>query len=58
MLGEHLCGSYHAMTGCNGCYTVASSPEASKDESDDDFGSADDAEDDDDGSPGDDEMST
>ena len=43
-----------------GDFTVASSPspEASKDESDDGFGSADDAEDDDDGSPSDDEMST
>ena len=43
-----------------GGFTVASSPspEASKDESDDGFGSADDAEDDDDGLPSDDEMST
>ena len=40
-----------------GGYTVASSPEASEDESDG-FGSADDAEDDDDGSLSDDEMST
>ena len=40
-----------------GGYTVASSPEASEDESDG-FDSADDAEDDDDGSPSDDEMST
>ena len=38
-------------------YTVASSPEASKDVSDG-SGSADDAEDDNDGSPSDDEMST
>ena len=43
-----------------GCFIVASSPspEASKDESDDGFDSANDAEDDDDGSPNDDEMST
>ena len=40
-----------------GGYTVASSPEASKDKSDG-FGSANDVEDDDDGSPSDDEMST
>ena len=40
-----------------GGYTVASSPEASVDESDG-SDSADDAEDDDDGSPNDDEMST
>ena len=40
-----------------GGYTVASSPEASEDESDG-FDNADDAEDDDDGSPSDDEMST
>ena len=37
---------------------MASSPEASKDKSDDGSGSADDVEDDDDGSPSDDEMST
>ena len=40
-----------------GGYTVASSLEASEDESDG-SGSANDAEDDDDGSPSDDEMST
>ena len=40
-----------------GGYIVASSPEASADESDG-SDSADDAEDDDDGSPNDDEMST
>ena len=40
-----------------GGYTVASSPEASKDKSDG-FGSANDVEDDDDGSPSDDEIST
>ena len=40
-----------------GGYIVASSPEASVDESDG-SDSADDAEDDDDGSPNDDEMST
>ena len=40
-----------------GGYTVASSLEASEDESDG-FGNADDAEDDDDGSPSDDEMSS
>ena len=40
-----------------GGYTVASSPQASEDESDG-FDSADDAEDDDNGSPSDDEMST
>ena len=40
-----------------GGYTMASSPEASKDESDD-SGNANDAEDDDDGLPSDDEMST
>ena len=41
-----------------GGYTMASSLEASEDESDDGFSDADDAEDDDDGSPSDDEMST
>ena len=41
-----------------GGYIVASSPEASKDESDDVFDSADDVEDDEDGSSSDDEMST
>ena len=41
-----------------GGYTVASSPKASEDESDDGSGSADNAEDDDDGLPSDDEMST
>ena len=43
-----------------GGFTIASSPSppASKDKSDDGFGSADDAENDDDGSPSDDEMST
>ena len=41
-----------------GGYIVASSPEASEDESDDGFGSVDDAKDDDNGSPSDDEMST
>ena len=40
-----------------GGYTVASSLEASEDESDG-FGNVDDAEDDDDGSPSDDEMSS
>ena len=40
-----------------GGYTVASSPEASEDESDG-FSSANNAEDDDDGLPSDDEMST
>ena len=41
-----------------GGYTVASSPKASEDESDDGSGSANDAEDDDDGLPSDDEMYT
>ena len=41
-----------------GGYTVASSPEASMDESDNGSDSTDDVEDDDDGSPSDDEMST
>ena len=41
-----------------GGYTVASSPKASEDESDNGFGSADDVEDDDDGSLSDNEMST
>ena len=40
-----------------GGYTVASSPEASEDESDG-SGNADDTKDDDDGTPSDDEMST
>ena len=40
-----------------GVYTVASSPEASKDKSDG-SSSADDVEDDDNGSPSDDDMST
>ena len=40
-----------------GGYTVASSPEASKDKNDG-SGSANDVEDDDDGSPSDDEIST
>ena len=41
-----------------GGYTVASSLEASEDENDDGFDSADDVEDDDDGLSSDDEMST
>ena len=41
-----------------GGFTVASSPKASVDESDDGFSSANDVKDDDDGSPSDDEMST
>ena len=41
-----------------GGFTVASSPKASVDESDNGPDSADDAEDDDDGSPSDNEMST
>ena len=41
-----------------GGYIVASSPEASEDESDNGFNSVDDAKDDDDGLPRDDKMST
>ena len=57
MSGEHPFRLYRASTGCDGWLCVASSLEASKDESDG-FGSADDAEDDDDGLLSDNEMFT
>ena len=57
MSGEHPFRLYRASTGCDGWLCVASSPEASKDDSDG-SNSADDAEDDDDGLLSDDEMFT
>ena len=57
MSGEHPFRLYRASTGCDGWLCVASSLEASKDESDG-FGSADDAEDADDGLLSDNEMFT